>query len=273
MKSIQGFIVIKAYVFFYHGKLHKDNWGDDLNYYLLKIISGKQIIFKNQSFLLSRKTLNYACIGSIIEWLRDSNTIVWGSGAIKGGTTPLKIKPKKVLAVRGPLTRDYLQKNGVECPEIYGDPALLLPRFYKPKVHKKKCIGIIPHVCDQQNHFLLDFKDKNPDVIIIDLKNYGCWTDVIDQICQCEFIISSSLHGLIVSDAYGIPNVWVEFSDKIIGNGFKFQDYFASVGKNNILPYKIDKPIELAEMREKILNWKPIQIDLDALWEVCPFKK
>ena len=186
---------------------------------------------------------------------------------------PLKSIPKKILAVRGPLTRNFLLKNGVDCPPIYGDPALLLPLFYKPYIVKKYKLGVVPHISDQDNCFLQSLMKEHPDVLVVDMKNYTHWQDVVNQICSCDFIISSSLHGLIISDAYAIPNVWVEFSNKIIGNRFKFRDYFASVGRTDTLPYEIKKAIELEEIRKKILSWKPIQFDLNTLWDACPFKK
>lgn len=63
------------------------------------------------------------------------NTEVWGAGIISENSL-LKEKPSKVYAVRGPLTRQRLIKEGIDCPEIYGDPALLIPYYYRPKVTK-----------------------------------------------------------------------------------------------------------------------------------------
>ena len=50
-------------------------------------------------------------------------------------------------------------------------------------------------------------------------------------------VISESLHGLILADAYGVPNVWWNPNGEsgLVGhNGnFKFEDYFESVGQIN----------------------------------------
>ena len=57
---------------------------------------------------------------------------------------------------------------------------------------------------------------------------------IIDEINSCQVIISSSLHGIITCHAYNIPCLWYKFSEKIVGDGIKFADYFSSV---NIKPY------------------------------------
>ena len=60
-------------------------------------------------------------------------------------------------------------------------------------------------------------------------------------------ILSSSLHGIILSDAYGIPNCWVEFSDDI-DKSFKFNDYYLSVGKERSKPIKLERFYTLEEL-------------------------
>ena len=245
------------------------NWGDDLNYVFIRQIIGECCGIYNWS--LFSKILdvdNYLCIGSIIESRCNSNSIVWGSGCISYDK-PF-IKPKKVLAVRGPLTRKRLLDAGVYCPEIYGDPALLLPQYYTPKSNKKYKIGIIPHYVDKSCKAISIAKSMN--VKIIDIQNYGDFTSVVEQVNECEFVFSSSLHGIIVSDAYGIPNAWVEFSNNIVGNRFKFYDYFLSVARNVDAPIIINDEYDIENILSMRMKYiKPV-IDLQNLKDCCPFK-
>jgi len=246
------------------------NFGDDLNYYLVSEITGKHVINSNSVFLSIFK--NYMVIGSIIDWKSNRNSIVWGSGVIKGDSQ-LKVIPKKICAVRGKLTRQYLLERGVSCPEIYGDPALLLPLVYYPTVKKKYKYGIIPHVVDLECAALKLFLSKHPtSSTLISLKDYVDWHDVINQIYECEYIISSSLHGIIISDAYHIPNVWVNFSKKITGGNFKFLDYFSAVNREDNAPVIVADEIKIKDINERLLSYKRIKFDRQKLIEACPFR-
>lgn len=257
----------------YINRILPNNWGDDLNIYFLSEIAKKPIIYYPLS-LFSRyfKIKNYICIGSTIETRSNKKAIIWGAGMMyRNGTV---IPPLKICAVRGVHTRNRLLELNIDCPEVYGDPALLLPKYYKPNNIKVKYkIGLIPHYVDQNNRFVIEFIKNNPhDVLFIDLKNYANWKDIINEICSCEFIISSSLHGLIVSDAYNIPNLWVEFSSKITGERFKFFDYFSSVKKDIEKPIVINETMTIERLIKFKSHWIKPDIDLNPLLKSCPFK-
>lgn len=248
------------------------NWGDDLNYYLIRIIAKRPVVIYNNFWLAKKLQLeNYLCIGSLVdsEHYTNGNTIVWGSGASSFGTCVPH--PKKICSVRGYETISFLAKQGIESPIVVGDPALLLPQFYHPKGHVKYKLGIIPHVLDLNNDIIKEIS-RHKDVLIIDLAHYGKWTDVVDQICSCEFILSSSLHGLIVSDAYGIPNSWIKLSDNVCGGVyFKFLDYFSSVKRKEAKPLIVGCLKDLNKAIEAAKQWRQPIIDTDSILKSCPF--
>ena len=258
-------IVINSCIIQIAGRLYHNNWGDDINYYVLKQLTASNVVNYRQTLL--NGVTNYLCIGSIIEALCNKDSIIWGSGAMYGDKT-LKSKPKQVLAVRGPLTRQFLLSQGVDCPEVYGDPALLLPIVYKSNVNKKHKIGIIPHR-SELNLPIIELL-RNEGFKLIDLRAYNNWTDIIDEINECDAVLSSSLHGLIVSDAYGIPNKWVRFVSAN-RNNFKYEDYFASVNRYEEC-MMINGINDIYVAQELVGNWSPIAIDLSGLIASCPFK-
>lgn len=264
-------IIVHACIYFDWGKIMSRNWGDDINYHLLKKLTHKNVIPYDQSSLANRKHKTcHMCIGSTITFNHVDETIVWGAGVIDP-SKPLKHKPIKVLAVRGPLSRKYLLDHGVECPEIYGDPALLMPQVYMPKSEKKFKLGIIPHYDDFDNP-ALDHLKRDSSIHFIRLEGYKKWTDVLDQIASCEYIVSSSLHGIIISEAYGIPNLWVDISGKLIGGHFKFHDFFLSIGVDRKEAFVITEKTCKQDLLDTEANYIPGHIDVSKLIEVSPFK-
>lgn len=231
-----------------------DNFGDNISPFIIRSMLGKSMPFT--SYITRGKLL---AVGSILKALRENDT-VWGTGAMYD--EPI-IPPNgvKFLAVRGPLTRDRIQ---AEVPEVYGDPALLMPKFYQPKTRKKNYkIGVTPHIID--HHLFEGVSASN--IKMISLK--GDPRGIIDQMVQCETIISTSLHGIIVAEAYGIPAVWLRVSDNIKGGDFKFNDYFLSTGRDKQKPQDYRKTINnLNIFRLARLTLPEPKIDTTQLEEV-----
>ena len=249
------------------GSTWSHNFGDSLNSYLLKELVGENFY---ESFLFKNDKEELLMIGSILGKM-TKNSIIWGAGGIKNNPE-ISVKPKKVYAVRGPYTREELLKKNIDCPEIYGDPAILLPLFYKPKKIKKFKYGIVPHYIDKYHPFVREFQ-KRKDVLFIDIeKKYSKWQDFIDLISSCEGILTSSLHGVIISDTYNIPNIWIKLSDGVSGNGFKFKDYYRSVNKNNITQFDLNLTHNINMINDSLKNWQKIQFDRQKLLESFPYK-
>ncbi|MFN8010161.1 MAG: polysaccharide pyruvyl transferase family protein [Holophagaceae bacterium] len=236
------------------------NWGDALSPIITSWLSGKPVVhiegLHHDRFLV---------IGSILGCANE-RAEVWGAGFIREGETAHG-RPRAVHAVRGPLSRAALISQGIECPEIYGDPALLLPRMWNPGVVKTHAVGIIPHYVDKAHPWLDQYR-ADPRVIVIDIEQ-GI-TGFVNQVKSCEVILSSSLHGLICADAYGIPNAWVRLSDAVIGGDFKFRDYRLSIGADEPKALCLTSGVSLAGA-VACAESRTVDLNLDALIDVCPF--
>lgn len=250
----------------------KENYGDLLSKYLVEKISCREVEWINPRkqpwYRLNKK--HYLAIGSILHH-SSNQSVVWGSGIID---RKHNVPEADFRAVRGPQTRKFLNDIGIICPEVYGDPALLLPRYFKPKIKKKYKIGIIPHYHDY-NSVYENFKEEK-EVHVVDLMTMDV-EEVTRQLLECEMTISSSLHGLIVSHAYGIPSIWVKFSDKIFGDGIKYRDYLESV---NIPFYEapyLERNLQIGEVENFFHLYTSLPASgsveelCEGLMEVCPF--
>ena len=242
-----------------------NNFGDILNPVIIKRLIGRNVDIHSVNSKYYRKTYLMA-IGSILQ-RANKQAIVWGSGFIEN-ESEIYQKPQKIYAVRGPKTRERLLQLNIQCPEVYGDPALLIPKFFTPPFSEKKYkIGIIPHYVDKEHNWLKKTKN-NKNVLIIDVQNPDP-REVIKQMFCCETIASSSLHGLIVSDAYEIPNIWIKFSNNVRGGNFKYYDYFATTDRDNIKPYYIQESTDIQDIMKRVEKYKLV-INVDKLVESFP---
>ncbi len=252
--------------------IRHSNWGDDLNYYFISHLTKRPIVFLHRFWLAKKLNFkNYLCIGTLLDAVNYSreSTIVWGTGV--SGQDRLFTIPKEIRSVRGKKSIEFLQQKNMPYPALVGDPALILPLFYQPKNKEKKYkLGIIPHVIDLEHPVIKQIQSENSnEVLIINLSKFDKWTDIIDQICNCDCIASSSLHGLITSDTYGVPNCWIELSGKISGGHFKFYDYASSVNRTFNGPITMHTNIN--QIIEECKQWTQPTINHGDILKSCPF--
>jgi len=235
------------------------NFGDALNPVMIQYLTGQLPVYSQQDAYEERIMM----IGSILNAAHDK-TIVWGTGIV----SPMKIaKGIDIRSVRGPLTRQIAIDNGNHCPEIYGDPALLMPLLYNPIIDKTHKVGFIPHYAERSLNISLPSGMKFIDPAQSHQK-------FINDILSCQKIISSSLHGLIIADAYHIPSQWIKLSDSIIGDDTKYYDHMLSINMDTYKYWDFRGTIQIPTLYhifENIPNRKK-NINLKAIWDACPFQ-
>ncbi|MBL8578920.1 MAG: polysaccharide pyruvyl transferase family protein [Mesorhizobium sp.] len=242
----------------------RKNWGDKLNPVLINRLSGKPVVHEKAVLGWEDRPV-FKVVGSGLGGVRE-NDIIWGMGFISSTAIPSQV-PLSVTAVRGPKSRQRLLENNVSCPEVYGDPAILYPLTYTPKVDVRYEYGIIHHF--RENDAIPPAKIKNEkSVLYIDV--LGDINTFVDQILSCRVVVSSSLHGLICAHSYGVNALWMKASDLPLGDDFKFFDYFSSIGYPDVDPVKIDDQGFLMLGGHDASRFMP-RIDGDLLIEHCPF--
>jgi len=199
------------------------NFGDNLTEFIIKGLY--------PDFTIEWSEPKYAeavGVGSILDVMNvNFSGYILGSGLMFQHTR-LDHQNAKVVSVRGKLTAERIGVG--EVP--YGDLGLLAHKFAPPPVRKYR-LGIVPHYVDKQHPQVKAWSEVEG-VTVIDV--FEPPQTVIEKINECDTIISSSLHGLIIADALRIPSQWVKLSDKVIGAGFKFRDYYSIYGFENVEP-------------------------------------
>lgn len=176
------------------------NLGDAISPIIVNyMLKQKEIDIKKE--VAERKHL-YAVGSNLTSGIQDC--CVWGSGvASVKSCHRLGGRALDIRLVRGPLTRIALQDYNYSVPELYGDPGILLSEIYNPIVEKKYKYGVIYHSSEKKK------KISDTSVLYIDVatENYKFF---VEQLKSVEKVISSSLHGIILAEAYGIEAVLLQ---------------------------------------------------------------
>lgn len=203
------------------------NLGDDIAPMLVEfLLKQKGISLRDET----AKTTHLYAIGSIL-FMGHQNATVWGSGIL---TEPSRLRcfmhsrwfrTLDIRCVRGPYTRNVLQKNGHTCPPLYGDPGCLLPYMYKPQVKKTLDYLIIPHVSMEAAVRKVIPAENIASMATDDYKS------VAEKICAAKKVIASSLHGIIFSEAYQVPTLF--YQDRKDLYNFKYADWYEGTGRKS----------------------------------------
>jgi hypothetical protein len=206
--------------------------------------------------------------GSILDVLRvDDIAVVWGTGMMWASAD--FAAPREIHAVRGPLTAARCRDQGYACPDIYGDPGIVLPHFLESRSGSDHAVGILAHYVDQRAA-----RQQFPEVDGVRHIDVTRPVDaVVNDIQVCELLVSSSLHGVIVSHAFGRRCAWVEFGDRLLGDGTKFADYFGSAGLRDVAPRRIEPETTTADLAAwaRAAPLPDLSRLADRLLDCCPY--
>jgi pyruvyltransferase len=235
-----------------------ENFGDVLSQKLVeRIVGGPVRIYK----LEQKPEKKLLAIGSLL-YFANNNDVLWGTGTNGKFTKKkdFKFTTLDVRAVRGPLTRKFLWETfRIKCPEIYGDPALLIPYFFPEFKRRKKPkydYIIIPHYSEEE----LFPKDEWENVVY----STEPWNEVLSKILDSRFVISSSLHAIIVAEAYGIPaRLFIVSNNEPL---FKYYDYYLGTNRPHFqYATSVEEAMEMG-------GEPPFECDLKKLYEAFPFE-
>jgi pyruvyltransferase len=174
-------------------------------------------------------------VGSVLQYARPGD-VVWGTGIHPASQLSFSQSRDKlrvtVLAVRGPISRDVLLARGLRCPKIFGDPAVLMPLIWPSATRDPKKIIVIPHM--SEFHSVLQ-SAKDIGVEIVDPS--ADWKVTVDKISSAGRVISGSLHGLVVAEAFGVPATWyrADFKEGVA----KYYDYYLGTGRIGVPYYNL----------------------------------
>lgn len=159
---------------------------------------------------------------------RKTPMFVWGSGTLKPRPCKYESLSAILAALRGPGTAGQIEN----CPDLpFGDPGLFIPELFA-KASGGGHVALIPHHSMLGSPVVTGLRDALGGAEVLDFTDPDP-AATLAKLSQSRLIVSSSLHGLIFADAYGIPSLfWNELGAE---NEWKFRDYFDGAGREGFV--------------------------------------
>ncbi|MCV3273808.1 polysaccharide pyruvyl transferase family protein [Roseobacter sinensis] len=207
-----------------------NNFGDLLGPMVVEKILERQNIAAPQrlSFEAAEGHRKLLSVGSVLHYANDGD-VVWGAGRNgKIDDTLHRFTTLDVRMVRGPKTRAFLQARDLDVPELYGDPGLLVPTLFPEQMAAWQAgrggMTLVPNLNDAPARHS-EGRVLNPRAPV--------WR-VLKDLYESEIVVSSSLHGFILAEAFGVKARLLRSTAEPL---FKYEDYLQGTGRSDLPLY------------------------------------
>jgi len=200
------------------------NFGDELGNFVLERMVGA-CTTRVQNCAPPSGNKRFSGVGSHVEFLSGGD-VVWTSGVRQpppdAGRLAALAKKLDVRAVRGKLSAKLLAFDGP-----LGDGALLLPLFHPARRPATVVPGAVflPHASQVDVWKVWpDFAWSAFSAVCSPLQP---WHLTLELLLRSEWVVTSSLHGVVVCEAYGVPYWWLG-APALPEGRFKFEDFYSA---------------------------------------------
>lgn len=221
------------------------NFGDALSRLVVEHVSGRAVVHAGpkQAEVFALGSLMHVISKHWTDRVRGEGPFLWGTGLLNPFYRKTFLENVRVRLLRGPISAAFLRLKMTE----FGDPGLLADEAVGPVEDRHDRVAIVPHHSQMLDPRFVDMVEADPALHLIDVRLDP--ETVCRDIAASAHVFSASLHGLIVADAYGVANTWM---DPEAQGRLKYHDYAASIGRDMIAPVEIaDVPKAARDARDR----------------------
>src|SRR4051794_32177896 len=278
------------------------NLGDALSPIIVSVMSGRGVQHRHFDDHGERMV----AVGTIGHAQRNGIVHYWGTVVDdRAGASGRYVRPRdtdiRIHALRGPYSAQILAREGERPPEIFGDPVWFLPKLLSARNAEPKYeLGVVVHISELvEKSAIASVKPElhryeippSLQSSIRIINTYASPTPQalfgkIDEILSCRRIASTSFHGLVIAETFGIPCVWfapgsqggsvATVDDLTVRMDARVRDFYAGAGQRRLPIFGVPRTAK-ARWRKLIrwidTSWSPLQYDPAPFFAAFPLRK